>query len=195
MTTCISEYRREGWGSSSTMADATSLIEMPPSGSYGVTSSVPAFSLLDLRAYVDIRDSVAMLGRVNYVFSLNYKKLSEAMCVTRPTVYSWLDGETVPDVSKSRRLYFLYSLANYWWSVVGMKMEKEIRKVRVGNSAKCVDELLVEESLDLGDFVAALDELGGIAPLDRHPKPSLAERLRKKGRKPKSAAAVDRDLR
>ena len=54
-------------------------------------------------------------------------------------------------------------------------MEKEMRRVRVRSSAKCVDELMVEESLDLGDFVAALDELGGIASLVRHPKPSLAD--------------------
>lgn len=76
-----------------------------------------------------------------------------------------------------------------------MSMEKEMRRIRVGSVGKSVDELIVEESLDLGSLITALDSLGGVASLVRHQKPSLAERLRKKGGKPKSAAAVDRDLR
>lgn len=195
MTTCIGEYDVEEVVSSPWSVDSTALIGIDSHCSSRGTSVNQTHRFVDLRSYVDAVSADSMLGRVNFVFDLNYKKLSEAMRVTRPTIYSWLDGETVPEPVRAKRLFLLYSLANYWWANAGKRMEKELRQCSVGFLDASVDDLIVEENLSVEELVDALDKLSHIALLVVHEKPSVATRLRKKGRKPKSGAAVDRDLR
>lgn len=193
--TGVIEYEVESWHRLDETNSATVLVDIPSSAVSTSTSAVQRDGFVDLRAYVDDESTSSMLGRVNYVFSLNYKRLSEVMLVTRPTVYSWLDGGVISEWSKQERLSVLYSISNYWWGKAGMAMEPEMRKFPIGGAGKCIDELILEESLDIWRLVSALDALGDIALFIEHKKPSLATRLKQKGLRRKSAAAVNRDLR
>ena len=94
----------------------------------GLTSASPSsrqWELPDLReasthaqssaeASVVFIPAAELITQIRQGWQFNMTELSDILGVTRPTVYSWLNGKTSPDAEKIQRLQVISAAARIW---------------------------------------------------------------------------------
>lgn len=93
------------------------------------------------------------LLQISNAFGLNKSDLAKIVKVTRPTVYSWMQGKKIPRKAQLNRIYKLYLLAEDWQQNE-FPVNKELLERSIITSQSVID-LLCADSLDNKAIIAA----------------------------------------
>lgn len=117
---------------------------------------------------------------IKSAFGLSMSNLATILRVQRPTVYTWLDPDTAPEVLRSvnrDRLISIFDLAMYWNRLSNRPVGEYGSSLSFDGDSFLT--LLSRESIDRSRIEAVLIEINKY--MTANFEPSLGERLRKKG--------------
>jgi hypothetical protein len=97
------------------------------------------------------------LNALQQEFGLNISELSTVLQVSRPTVYSWIRGDSEPRGGSLQRIAELQALIKHW----GLASSQSIRSAVQGRPVerKTLIGLLTEKEIATGDVIALLRDL------------------------------------
>lgn len=86
------------------------------------------------------------LAAIQQYLALNVTQLSQALGVTRPTVYAWLKAKADPQPIHLARIQRIYSVARRWRAMSSFPMGQLLTTV-VPSSGKSLMDVLIEDTL------------------------------------------------
>ena len=98
------------------------------------------------------------LATIQQYLSLNVTQLSQALGVTRPTIYAWLKAEAEPQSVHVSRIQKLYSIARTWRAKSTLPIGQLLTTV-VPSSGRSLLDILTNASVDEAEANTLLAQL------------------------------------
>ncbi len=87
-------------------------------------------------------DNAAVIATIRSSLSLQIAEIAEILHVERPTIYTWIGGQSRPTAGNRKRLHWLYRLAQEWDDMSSTPVGEAVRQIDV--SGKTLLDLLKE---------------------------------------------------
>ena len=98
-----------------------------------------------------------LVAKIQSVFSLNISEIATILAVQRPTIYAWVNGDSIPHRSNYKRLQDLYTLAETVQTTFGATLSK-LQKGRAIEGLTLID-LLSHETISQQEVTKHLNNL------------------------------------
>ncbi len=109
------------------------------------------------------------LQTVQHYLSLNLSDLASVLGVSRPTVYSWLRGDSTPQQSNASRLVILGRVARIWLGLSPKRMGTYLKRPRM--DGRSVFDLLCDETINIDRVRVALESTARAIDIDTDSAP------------------------
>ncbi|XZE55770.1 hypothetical protein SH139x_001796 [Planctomycetaceae bacterium SH139] len=115
-----------------------------------------------------VTDVAAAVADVRSSLSLSITELSVILDVKRPTIYSWLRGDSQPHPHNLERISFLHQISQRWNELSGRPLHRQLRHAFDGNGTTLF-ALLKSEELDNDEIENHLLALAKLPPARKPP--------------------------
>jgi len=127
----------------------------------------------DSQQATSVTDVAAAVGDIRTRLSLSITELSVILDVKRPTIYSWLRGDSQPHARNLERISFLHQISQRWYDLSGRPLRRHLRHAFDDNGTTLFG-LLKKDDLD---FEEIEKHLLALAELPVSPKLSSMKEL------------------
>jgi hypothetical protein len=110
---------------------------------------------------VGTENLASAVAKIQSVFSLNISEVAKVIRVQRPTIYAWVNGDSIPHGSNYKRLQDLYRLAEAVQANFGTKLGK-LQKGRNVGGLTLID-LLSREKINQEEVIKHMNTLVGVS--------------------------------
>ncbi|MEQ9410226.1 MAG: helix-turn-helix transcriptional regulator [Fuerstiella sp.] len=107
---------------------------------------------------VSLTDVSAAVGEIRSMLSLSITELSAILDVKRPTIYSWLRGDSQPHPRNLNRISFLHQVSQRWDELSGRPLRRHLRHAFDENGTTLF-VLLKKDELDFEEIEKHLQAL------------------------------------
>jgi len=105
-----------------------------------------------------VTDVAAAVGDIRSMLSLSITELSAILDVKRPTIYSWLRGDSQPHPRNFERIAFLHQISQRWDELSGRPIRRHLRYA-FGENGTTLFGLLKSDDLDFDEIEKHLHAL------------------------------------
>lgn len=112
------------WLDSKTLGSGATLIPEPITGTGSAVLIDSQNKQSELKNEVATENLASLVAKIQSIFSLNISEVASVLGVQRPTIYSWVNGDSIPHSSNYKRLQDLYTLAEVVQTNFGTKLGK-----------------------------------------------------------------------
>ena len=131
---------------------------------------------------VNVLEIDTAISSIRSLFSLTITELADVLEVKRPTVYSWLRGDSQPHASNLARIREILSMAKFFKSL-NIEPARDLVRRSLTDEGKSLLDLLKSCPLNKTEIKSLMSKIALIAPL-RIKKASINEILEKADGKP-----------
>ncbi|MGL4612164.1 MAG: hypothetical protein ACRCYY_21210 [Trueperaceae bacterium] len=108
---------------------------------------------------IEFENLASMMAKIQSVFSLNISEVASVVGVQRPTIYAWINSDSIPHDSNYKRLQELFFIAETVQTKFGTKLSK-LQKGRNFGGLSVID-LLGREKINQEEVIKHISTLIG----------------------------------